>query len=425
MFNWRDLLGYSEGFRRNFTLLATSNVASQIIGLAVLPLLSRAFKPADFGAFAFFSSLYSIVLSFSALRLDWLIPRAKTNRAAAHLQTAGLLGVIGVTILSLVVLLICIDKLSANIQFVMAWVPISILFGGSFLVLQSGCVWSGIMSKVGLARLVQAVSVAIVSLMLGFFFELDGGLIIGYVCGLAVAFAFVASQGEHVLSANIKKASTAFRKVARRRRQEISTHILLAVINVLLTNSPILLLHLFFSPDEVGAYSIAYRVAVAPVGIICGAIAYSFVSEAAGMIRDRSPKLRSFYKHTIYRLAVLSAFAVFAAIIASFFLPAILGGKEWIKASYYLMAVAPYLVGVIVFSPTTHLFLYGRSAIQASLDALTLIGVVLAFTVGKVIWNSPVAAVSIASVIFLLGYIVRHFAHLAAITKQEVCVEYA
>lgn len=413
------LVGGSVQFRKNFVQLASSNMAAQFIGLITLPVLSRIYSPASFGSFASFTAIYSIILSVSALRLDWMIPRSRTAARALEFQRVGLFIVVGTTIVTCTLMagwsLLSDYPIYGNF----ALLPLSILAGGAFLVFQGGSVWQGSLFNISLARVLQAITVVVVSLIAGLLWKIEAGLVWGYVAGLLVALLLVARQSINILSADVGGVVRALSRVVRRRSKEMSSQVGLALINITMTSSPVLLLSAFFEKSDVGEYSIAFRVAVAPVAIITGAVAYSFVAEAAGMMRNRGFELRKLYMSTVRRLIILASGAVVVAVIASSLLPWLLGSEKWDSAGAYLIAVTPYLFGIIVFSPTTHLFLYGRAHHQSIIDGVTLLAVVVSFAFAKIAWNSPVAAVSLGSVVFLFGYLARHRAHLLALASWE------
>ncbi len=417
---WSFLIGGTDRFQKNFAQLAISNTGAQLIGLLTLPVLSRLFSPSDFGVLSAFSAIYSICLSISAFRLDWMIPRAKTEKAAFQLISGGMLIVIAIS-LFLVVLIAVLGFVVPHVveRYSLGWLPIALLFGGAFLLFQAERVWSGTLKKVAIARVAQAVAVFLFSLLLGLILEGRKALIGGYILGLIVSFIVVVRGSSVRLRYEISRSLSNVMKILRRRHEEIFSQLGSSLVNIMLTSSPLLLLVWFFGNSSAGGYSVAFRVAVAPLGMITGAVAYSFITEVADMARARSSELLNFYRHTICKLTVIGGLSVVVALVASFLLPVLLGGGDWEMSGRFLAAVTPYLFGVIVFSPTTHLFIYGKSHWQLLLDAFTLLIVLVIYIICKFLWNSPVVAVFLSSLCMLGGYLVRHKAHLIAISAMS------
>jgi len=54
-----------------------------------------------------------------------------------------------------------------------------------------------------------------------------------------------------------------------------------------------------------------------------------------------------------------------------FYVPWVFGHEEWRRAGFLLMAVTPYLAGILIFGPTTHLIVCKKAHRQLGCDLLT------------------------------------------------------
>ena len=71
------------GFYHSILLLFSGTAAGQAIQVACIPLLTRLYSPEDFGTFALFVSIVSLLATISALRYEVaiLLPRLESHAA--------------------------------------------------------------------------------------------------------------------------------------------------------------------------------------------------------------------------------------------------------------------------------------------------------------------------------------------------------
>ena len=101
-------------FARQVAMLTTGTAVGQLVLVAVMPLLTRLFTPADLGVFGLFSSFLAVAGVATCLRLEWGVASAHSAEEAAGLLVlclvlcpvtslllaAGLAGLIGENVVS-------------------------------------------------------------------------------------------------------------------------------------------------------------------------------------------------------------------------------------------------------------------------------------------------------------------------------------
>src|SRR5690554_3486904 len=80
----------SHRFFRAVVTLASASAGGQLIMLAAIPFLTRLYTPEDFGVFAVFSALMSVVLVISSLRYELAIPLPQSQKSASRLLVIAL-----------------------------------------------------------------------------------------------------------------------------------------------------------------------------------------------------------------------------------------------------------------------------------------------------------------------------------------------
>jgi O-antigen/teichoic acid export membrane protein len=399
--------------------MASANVLAQILGVLSLPLLSRLFSPEHFATLAVFSVFYGICLSFVTVRIDWLVPNARTTLQADQFVGVGSVVTIAFAIFVLISVLAGRAWFEAQLivpadSVVPLLLPCGVLAGGIYLLLQARAVYSGDLSRLSISKIAQAISTLALSALLGWILVKDSGLVLGYVVGLAVAA--LTMHKELRLAIRSVSQLTSLRGVGLLRiyRYQLVSSVSLSLVNVLLQSTPLLLLAFFYDPVVVGWYGLVFRLATAPIGLITTAVSHSFWAEAAALAKRDTAELRRFYLGTVGRLSIIAVPFLFAFLLAPLYVPTLFGQNEWSGAGNLLAAVTPYLVGMIIFSPTTHFIVYRKAHWQLWIDLGTLCLAIPVFGLLAASGQSAWLALLGVSSCSLLGYVVRFFALLYA-----------
>jgi O-antigen/teichoic acid export membrane protein len=415
-----NLIGGSERFRSNVKKIASANIVAQALGLATLPILSRLFTPEHFGVLTTYSVAQSVGLSVVTGRIDWIVPNARTERRARVLLEAGLGIVIAMAVLTALVLVLAEPGLASlagvdGERGVLWMLPLGVSAGGVQLLYQSWNVLEGDLTDIGRARTLQAVVTVALSLALGLWATASGlGLVAAYVAGFVASAAILVSRARARGVRPRPWQPARWLRVLPSYRPQMTSNTLLGLVNVLTTASMMMLLIFWYSQQIVGWYGLVFRVATAPIGLVTQALVKSFWSDAAALAKTDPRALRSFYLDTVRRLIFLGVVVAVVALAAPLYVPLLFGREDWTGAGALLAAVTPYLFGMVVFSPTTHLIVYMKAHWQMASDLATLAVSVAVFSAvargGHPAWMAILAT----SLVLLGGYLVRFWLHLQA-----------
>lgn len=415
----RRLLGGTSRFRANVKKIAVANLAGQVLGVASLPVLSRLFSPEDFGVLTAYSVVQGIGLSIASGRLDWIIPNVSTERKAHRLLAVGFVFVVCTTLVAAAAVAVAGPSLlprfgdAATIE--VLWIlPLGFAAGGTNLLLQSCSVFQGDLTDVSRARVFQAVSTLVASLVAGWVAPTSFGLVAAYVLGLVTAALTMAYQHRQdpVLWRSARGSSV--RRTLVNYSRHISANVALGLINNLTTASIMILVIFWYTSEVVGWYGLVFRVAAAPIGLVTQALVKSFWTDAAALAKTDPRALRQFYIGTVARLAVLGVIVIIVALFAPLYVPPIFGREEWTGAGALLAAASPYLFALVVFSPTTHLVVYMKGHWQVVSDLLTVTVASAAFSLSAASGGPAWTSILCASLALLVGYTGRFGLHLYA-----------
>jgi len=98
--NKMSLFLSKDGFVQNVAVLVGGTSGGVLLVLIASPLLTRLYKPEDFGILAVFTSLLFIINSFSSLKYEFAIPIAESDQEASSIAVLCLAIVITVSLVS-------------------------------------------------------------------------------------------------------------------------------------------------------------------------------------------------------------------------------------------------------------------------------------------------------------------------------------
>lgn len=411
------LLGGSTAFRANFIKIASTSAICQVLSVAALPVLSRLYTAEAFGLLTTYMTVHAIALSVATWRVDWILP---TMRDADGACAAFLMGVsvsMGMAVL-LALSLATGEAVTSALRIppgsaLPSLLPLGVLLGALQLLLQAWYVFGGSLGVVGLSKLLQTALTLAVSLFAGFLALGDDGLLWGYVLGFGAAVLTLLFGNKprcHGIGARLLDGFALLREHAG----QLAASSGLGLINVLMAMMMPLLIIRFYGQEVIGWYGLVFRAATAPMNLITVAVVQSFWAEAAKLVKTDPFSLRMFYLGAVKRLAILALFIAIAALLGPYYVPIIFGREEWGGAGPLLAAVTPYLVGLAIFSPTTHLIVYNKAHWQLYCDLGTLLLAGAAFSAAALTGRAAWLAILSSSSILLAGYIARFFLHMVA-----------
>jgi lipopolysaccharide exporter len=401
---WPDRLWWSRvpggAFGRHVVTLASGTAIGQFLLFLAVPVLTRIYSPADYGALAVFASTLQMLVVLASLRYEFAIPLPEDEDVARSLL--GLTFVLLAAMASLVSLLVWLAGdayvSAVNVPALRPYlwlIPVGFLGAGAYQAISFWAIRHREFNRVARTKLSQGIGQVLAQVGLGFAGMGVGGLLIGDVVGR------VAGGGGLLLLA-----------LRERGRSRITPASLLGVVTryrrfPLLTTSagllaigglqlPSIVFAAGFGVAAAGLYGLSYKMLVLPTMLVGHAVHQVFLSRAAMVAREPA-RLRQLTERT-----ALSLFAgglpVFGVVALGG--PQIFGtvmGSEWEQAGRYAQVLAPWFVGWLVTHPLSGLFTVrewqaSALAFTAFEFALRLAALLLGIRLG-----SPLLAVGLIS----------------------------
>ena len=398
---------------KNILILMGGTLLSQLIPLAISPLLTRLFSPEEFGMFGVYFSITMIISVFITGRYEMAIILPEEDKDAANIVALSLL--ITTLISGLLFFLVLVFKYpvsvllkSPGIENKLFLLPVTMFAIGSY---QTFNYWNNRKEKykrLALSRVTRSVNTSGASLVLGYTSFKSAGLILGDTIGQSAAalFLFFRTWKEHSsFFSHISKQGII--EQAKRFIRFPKFNVVSGLFEKMSGQFPVLMLSSFFGQAVTGWFSFSQRIISAPGAIIAKAVGDVFRQKAnVEFIQNGNCKkmfINTFRQLSLLGLIPFALFFAFAPLLFKF-----LFGEKWVIAGEYsqIMTVMFYLQFVV--SPLSNMFLIaGKQSLDLIMQLFLLLFVLLSFVSGSVIFNDPKICILLFTFVYSLKYLVE------------------
>jgi O-antigen/teichoic acid export membrane protein len=414
-----------SSFASDVLKLVGGSFSAQLVGVLIVPVLSRLYSPDDFGTASVFASIVGIISAVSSLRYERAILLPSKDEDAFHVFVGSLLFVGLFVCASVIVVVFASETIASwlrapNLADYLYLAPIAIMISGAFLPLRY---WSSRNRRFGLlsvARLSTSLLTNTSQLLIGLIgWATAGALISTRVVGQAAGALVLGigdRQGEDQTPLPRVKVNQLV-SILKRYKKFPLVDTWGTLINNASGHLPSLLLSAFFSQTVVGYYDLTVRIIAIPISLLGGAIAEVFFQRASEL-QSSAEDLQAFAERTFRRLVVLGLLPALVLSILAPELVATVFGPDWIEAGRYVQIFSLLLIFRLVSSPLSTLFIVlERQELLLGANLAILAVRTTALVVGGLISNVYLA------MLLLVGTSAVVYGGLAAWTLSLVGVE--
>lgn len=365
----------------------TGTTIAQAIPIAISPILTRIYKPEDFGIFALFLAIIGFFSVVSSARYEQAILLPKEDEDAINIFALGFLINIFISIFLFLVVAIFHEEITNlfNNKEIETWLwfaPLTIFFIGLFNLLTYWNNRKKHYANITKATIIKSIILAISQIVIG---TIKSGAT-GLVGGQILASIFSNMRLAKALLNNKKLLKTISKKsIIHQAKKYIdfpkfqAPH---AMLNNLSSNLPTFVFSAFFSIGIVGFYSLATRIVFAPLGILSNASAKVYNQKVSELYNNHEDA----FSFTVRFLKSLAKKIILPIIVIGLFAPMIFAfvfGENWREAGVYTQILVPWmtlnlLASTISFIPS----LIGMQKKAFVLSVVQLFLVSMAFVFG-------------------------------------------
>ncbi len=366
---------FRSDFSKNVVTLISGTAFAQAIPILLSPLLTRLYKPEEFGTLALFLSVSTILASFINGRYEVSIVLPNDEQDAINLVRISIfISIIFLIPISLV-LFIFNDSIARllNDNNLSSWlylVPFSVFLISLFNILKSFAQRYKRFKQISYATIGKSLASTSIQAVLGLF-SFNFGLLLGnfasYIVGNFQLLKFYINkpkQSFYLSSAiNLAKRYIDFPKY----------DVLSTLLNQLSIQLPVLILSIYYSSSVVGFFSFGTRMLTLPIALVGVAFSNVFYIEA-NALKNEPNELAILIEKLILKVFYLSLIpfaliSIYGDLIFSFAF-----GRQWIVAGQFAQYLSPYLLLVFLYSPVVSiLFVLNKQSKNMLFNILLII----------------------------------------------------
>ncbi len=378
---------YKSKFVRNMSIVMSGTAFAQIIGFALIPIISRLFTPEDFGLFGSFNSVMLVVISGVTLQYSQAVMLPKREDEAANVFAISVFSVCVISLLVVLLMFLFPGWLlgimnASNAKWLLWFLPLGVWIGGINQTFQAWCIRRKAFKRTSSSQIVRAGSNGVLQILFGLFHVGGGGLIISSVLANGTASLNLTHQVFHKDRRLLKNSLTwnKMREVAIEYRDFPIYAATQNVVNALSQGLPVLLLSHYYGIAVAGFYAFGVRLLKVPMNFVLIALRQVLFQKASETHNSGGRLLPLFVKLT----AGLFAIAFVPSLILFIWAPPIFStvfGEQWLIAGEYARWIVLWLMVAFCNVPSVlfakvlrkqkQLFFY--AIIQLSLRAASLV----------------------------------------------------
>lgn len=417
-------------FIRGVGMLAGGSVLAQGLTVLVSPLLTRLYSPEEFGLFAVYVSILSILVVPASLCYELAIPLPEDDNRAANLLVLSLS--INLVFSGLIAIIVWIWHNSIaelvkipELSHVLWLLPIGFLGVGIFQSLNYWIIRKQAYIRILQTKWKQSLAMVLVQVCGGFIHIGSLGLVAGDLAGK------MAGTGSLAI-ASWKEDKEVFKRVSLREMKQVSYRYrrfpLLSswssVLNSLGLQIPVLFLTATQSVTVVGWYALAFRVLGLPLNIISSAVGQVHMSESARLIIESPGQMRKLFWKTIRTMLMIGFPVVGILALLAPWLFSFVFGQEWREAGLYLQIFCPmFLLDLVANSIGGSITVLERQDLHAIRETTRLILMCLVVIVASFFSFSPLVSMISLSIAGSMGYLIHVLLSWIAIRKYQRLVQ--
>lgn len=379
---------HSRDIFRNMAVLALGVGFAKLIGLIVIPILTRVYTPEHFGVLSVFTAMAALLVPVATLRYVVAIPLPKSDRLAMNLLGACLLFIAASTLLLALLFGVAgkliLSALSMEMLLPYWWlIPIGLLCVSAYEVVT---LWATrhkafkIMAKIQVWQMLLG---AVVKIALGLLGIKPLGLLIGQVVQqsggvLALTQHFLKSFKELRRSITGSRMRTVLQCYADFPKFRLPSQFLL----VFSIQAPLLFSATLFGATTTGQLGLALMALGMPLQLLGTTTGKAYFSEIAKIGRHHPDKIRLITVSVIKRLFFLALAPCALLLFAGPSLFSLVFGEQWVQAGIFARILSVYLLFQFVSSPLANaLTVFNKQRIFLLINIIRAVVVIAVFSI--------------------------------------------
>lgn len=356
--------------------IMAGTAAGQVLAVAVSPIISRLYTPADFGVFSVVSGLAITIGTATALRYELAVPLPHDDDDARSLVALGAFWCLITGSLLTVAFWLLTPWIAgffdeSGLAQLLIFVPAIAAMFGLFRLLNQWALRQLRYGATAVRNVVSSVATVITQLIGGWSGLGPAGLVAGLGAGQGVGAASLL-KGSHLFSGEVSKVS-----MLRNQRRYKRFPLLLApagLINASGVYVPLLMIAALYGTEAAGWLGFTQRILAVPMTLIGQSVAQVYLSQLALTRRESTGAEVKLFWSATKRLGMLGFAGAALLMVVAPALFATVFGEQWRPAGSMARALAISLAFQMVASSLSQtLIVFERTGLQLAWDIGRLI----------------------------------------------------
>ena len=390
LLTWLKEQATRRSFLSNTLMLAGGTLAGQALLAAILPILTRLYRPSEIGLFGMYLSFITLASVATTLKFASAIVSAKDLREAAYLGLAGVTLCIPISLVSSLFLFLLMDNAILGFEALPAY-SVALAFPTLFLIgtSQSLRFWfirNESFGVISAEPLVRNIAKSLVQIVLGWLNPVGMALITGETVGRlsSVAQMFYRFRLATSISTLLTPLKWHFlRRVLHSNRKFPLVLFPSSLIEALALSLPVPLIGYGYGLEAAGFFSLAQQVVTIPLGFFGRSFADAFHGRIAAQARaDRGRSRGTPSRQALILLAIGIGPSIVLMLVGEELFRLVFG-EAWAKAGVLASLMAPWALARLVVVPLSRVVLvFNRQELKLLYDVCSLVGVLVVLSVG-------------------------------------------
>ena len=399
-------------FVRNLLTLGFGTIIAQLIPILASPLLTRLYSPDQFGLFANFLAILSILLVFYTGKFDLAVILPKQDNEAINIAALSFFLIVCSTVITIIFLLLFGGKVVSilNIPELYNWIwllPVAGFFSSTYLVINEWYIRKDNFTGLSKNKIVNTSGITIVSLLFGVI-KLNVGLILGQIIGQFLSVSFALKIGFKNDYKRLRFISIRKMKYFAKKYSDFAKLIIPGqFINTIAGQAPVFILTAQFGLVPAGLLAFSDRILGVPMNFIGNSIRDVFKQRASIDYKNDGNCLR-IYKKVTFSLLAISIVPFIILFICAPYLFSYIFGVEWLQAGIYARVLSISYLLSFISMPTSWVFVIGE---KQKLDFLWqisfLVCTFIPLIVGVSIYKDTYTTIVLLSIGRSISYIIQ------------------
>jgi len=365
------MLFKSELIKNSSTLLS-GNVIGQAAAFAAYPVLTRIYSESDFGVFATYMTVCSILTLIGTGRYEESLVIAKDGREKSALLRFSLKWLTTFALLVFLALFFFRQTIFSSVKLsdisdFWLFIPVSVFIAGTVNLLNNLAVREKKFKTIAAANVVQNVSNAVSKLSFGGLSLTKFGLIASNIVALSAAAVMYLRVGalREMFRLRALRATPLRREfaVALKYKDFPIFNLARNLLNAFSINLPFLYLLGVFGSEKLGLYSLAFFVVSTPVNLVTGSFFNTFFEKISSSVREKV-SIFQFIKDYWKGLCIYILPCFILSFFVAEFVFGFVFGSQWTESGLYFKMLLPWYFLSLAVNPVFPLIIVLRKQKQ-------------------------------------------------------------